>query len=173
MVDRTFDRDDLEVTVSNYGPGLAKNVRFYTAIAAPLDDQIEPTLLDSRARRVREDSEKTLEQAVNPHETRIRFRSEPRIGFQLNGEERIFADFSTAFNTLRSEDPEVVSFQIYVVVDDQLGGCQSKRLFGAPRTPIQKVPENELDDASSHPELPTHPSLETLWNHSGVVYRKP
>jgi hypothetical protein len=169
-VDRTFDGDDLEVTVSNYGSGVAKNVRFYTAIDAPLDDQIEPLLLESRARRVREDDQQTLEQAVNPHESEVRFRGTPTVGFRFGGTERTYGDFSTAFGKLQQKNPDAVGFQIYVVADDQLGGCQSKRLFGFPRTAIRTRSEDTPDIEPSSSELPAHPSLETLWNNSGLVH---
>lgn len=170
LVDRTFDGDSLEVTVSNYGSGVAKNIRFCAAIAAPLDDQIEPTLTESRARRVREGGQQTLEQAMNPHESEVRFRGTPYVGFYLEGIDHPCGDFSTAFDTLRQQNPELISFQIYVVVDDQLGGCQYKRLFGFPPTPINTPPKDAPNDAQGTSDLPAHPSLETLWEHSGVSY---
>jgi hypothetical protein len=51
------------------------------------------------------------------------------MGYRVSGEEHRYADFSTGFDHLRRAGIESVWFQIFVVVDDQLGGCQAKPLF--------------------------------------------
>lgn len=171
VVDYTIEGDELEVIISNYGSGIGKNIRFCTAIAAPLDDRIEPMLADSRARRVRENDEQTLERTVNPHESEVRFRGTPKIKVSIDGRERSCGDFSTAYDILQREDPKSIKYQIYVVVDDQLGGCQSKQLFGFPPSMVRTEPENESNDEQLTPELSSHPSLEELWlNRGGLVY---
>ena len=121
---RSLDRDDLEVVFSNYGHGLAKNVSFHTVVHAPNAEMFEPILVDTRARRVRENSDTTLEQSVRPQETQVTFHGTPKLGYQLENETHRFADFSTGVRHLNRADIDSIWFQIYVVVDDQLGGCQ-------------------------------------------------
>lgn len=143
---RTIDGDELEVVLSNYGHGLAKSVCFYTTVHAPDADQFEPMLVESRARRVTENSETTLERSVRPQEAHVTFRGTPSMGYRLNGEEYRSADFSTGFMQLYQADIESVWFQIFVVVDDQLGGCQMKPLFWPARNPGDIAKEVDVSD---------------------------
>jgi hypothetical protein len=57
------------------------------------------------------------------------------MGYQLEDDTHHFADFSTGFRRLNQADIDSVWFQIYVVVDDQLGGCQMKPLLWPARNP--------------------------------------
>ena len=129
IADREIDGDQLDVVLSNYGHGLAKDVRFCTSVHAPDADGFEPMLVESRARRVNEDAETTLERSVRPQQVQVTFRGEPSMGYRLNGEEHRFADFSTGFEHLHRADIHSVWFQVFVVVDDQLDDCQMKPLF--------------------------------------------
>ena len=106
----------------------------------------EPILIDTRARRVRENSDTTLEQSVRPQETQVTFRGTPKLGYQLENETHRFADFSTGFRHLNRADIDSVWFQIYVAVDDQLGGCQMKPLFWPARNPGDIAKEIDVTD---------------------------
>jgi len=143
---RSLNGDDLEVVLSNYGHGLAKNVSFHTVVHAPNAEKFEPILVDTRARRVTENSDTTLEQSVRPQEAQVTFRGTPKLGYQLENETHRFADFSTGFRHLNQADIDSVWFQIYVVVDDQLGGCQMKPLFWPARNPGDIAKEVDVSD---------------------------
>jgi len=132
--------------LSNYGHGLAKDVHFCTSIHAPDAEQFEPMLVKSRARRVGEDAGTTLERSVRPQESHILFRGEPKMGYRLNGEEHRYADFSTGFDHLRRAGIESVWFQVFVVVDDQLDGCQAKPLFWPARSVGDVAKEVDVSD---------------------------
>jgi hypothetical protein len=132
---RCLDGDDLEVVLSNYGHGLAKNVSYHTVVHAPDAEKFEPILVNTRTRRVNDDSDTTLEQSVRPHEAQVTFRGTPNMGYQREDKTHRFADFSSGFRHLNQADIDSVWFQIYIVVDDQLGGCQMKPLFWPARNP--------------------------------------
>lgn len=142
----SLDGDDLEVVLSNYGHGLAKNVSFQTVVHAPDVEGFDPMLVETRARRVTENAETTLEQSVRPQEAQVTFRGTPRLGYQLEDEAHRFADFSTGFRQLDQGGIDSVWFQIYVVVEDQLRGCQMKPLFWPARNPGDIAKEIEVND---------------------------
>jgi len=132
---RRIEGDELEVEISNYGRGLAKNVEYQTVIHAPNADNFEPLLVRSRAQRLSVNSETTLERSIQPHESRIRFRGTPTFGWRSDGQKHRYANFSTAARTLDDQNIGSIWFQIYVVVDDRLDGCQMKPLFWPARNP--------------------------------------
>lgn len=143
---RTIDGDDLEVEISNYGPGLAKNVEYQAVIHAPDADDFEPLLVESRARRLSEGLETTLERSIQPHESRVKFRGTPRFGWRSDGEPHRYANFSTAVRHLDRQDIESIWFQIYVVVEDRLEGCQMKPLFWPARNPGDIAKEVDIEE---------------------------
>ena len=143
---RSLDGDDLEVVLSNYGHGLAKNVSYHTVVHAPNAEKFEPILVNTRTRRVTDDSDITLEQSVLPHEAHVTFRGTPNMGYQWEDETHRFADFSSGFRHLNRADIDSVWFQIYIVVDDQLGRCQMKPLFRPARNPGDFVKEVDVSD---------------------------
>lgn len=132
---RSFDGDTLEVVISNYGDGLAKNISYHTVVQVPDKDGFKPMFATSSARRMTEESERTLERSLRPHESQVKFEGVPRIKYQLEGRTRRLADFSTGFAQLNQDDIDSVWFQIYVVAEDQLGGCQMKPLFWPAQNP--------------------------------------
>ncbi len=132
---RELQGDTLHVTLSNYGHGLAKNVSFQATVHAPQAENFEPTLVSTRAQRLSNEHERTLEQSIRPQEAQVQFTGTPKMGYRLNDESHQYADFSTGFRHLNDEDIDSVWFQIYVVVEDQLGGCQMKPLFWPARNP--------------------------------------
>ena len=161
---REFDGDELEVVLSNYGHGLAKNVTFQTTVHSPGAEEFDSMLVETRARRVKENSETSLEQSVRPQEAQVTFRGTPGLGFQLGGEKHRFADFSTGFRHLNRADIESVWFQIFVVVDDQLAGCQMIPLFWPARNPgdiakLVNVGDEQID-------------LETGYDMGGIIDRE-
>jgi hypothetical protein len=70
---------------------------------------------------------------------------------------RRFANFSTAFEELDDDEIDAIWYQIYLVVDDQLGGCQSKPVYSYPRYPSSLSVKRE------------RLSLEEIYNHSGLI----
>lgn len=173
LANQYADGDDLEIQLSNYGHGIAKNIRFCTSISAPNSDHIEPALIESRARRLNTDDSPTFEQAIHPHESRVRFRGTPSVAYRLNGEMNRFANFSTAFEDLDDDEIEAIWFQIHVVADDQLGGCQSKHVYSYPRYPstfsYEQSEDDRLRSVSDESDRPLRPTLELLYNRSGVI----
>jgi len=143
---RSLDGDDLEVVLSNYGHGLAKNVIYHTVLHAPNAEKFEPMLANTRARRVTEDSDTSLEQSIRPQEAQVTFRGTPNLGYQREDETHRFADFSSGFRHLNLADIDSVWFQIYIVVDDQLGECQMKPLFWPARNPGDIAKEVDVSD---------------------------
>jgi len=156
---RSLDGDDLEVVLSNYGHGLAKNASYHTVVHAPNAEKFEPILVNTRARRVTDDSDTTLEQSVRPQEAQVTFRGTPNMGYQREDETHRFADFSSGFRHLNQADIDSVWFQIYIVVDDQLGGCQMKPLFWPARNPGDIAKEVDVSDGRIN--------LETAYNLGG------
>lgn len=151
LADYTIDGNELEVEVSNYGHGLAKNIQYWTTVSAPESDRLEPLVMETDTQRLTTEFDQTYEQALNPNESRIIFQAEPTVAFELDGSPHYFANFSEAFEFLHQENITSVWFQVYLVAHDQLGGCQSKSIFSSPRNPLALL--DSLEDESDQFKL--------------------
>lgn len=121
----------IEISLSNYGNGLAKDLQLVTAIDFESDSEIEPIAVGCSLRRAGKEG-KRLEQSIRPHQENVWFTAEPKIALKIgkdSDDEINNYGMWTATRILSEKSVDEIWFNHFVRYVDQLGRSKVVQVF--------------------------------------------